>query len=184
MAQSDSVQGSDAEADGNTEQTRSENVYTMEDLNRLAQNEASPAVYTNESLSEEPAEATPASAEAYTNRDLNQRFGNEDLSQADDDSAMDEGVGEAETPETETEPEEPAQAEPSMSPEERAGHIAEIDDELERLERRLLAITNPLLAGTEKPTADEAGLDNIERLHRTEEKIEELKQALEDLGDQ
>ena len=171
VAQNDGEQGSGADSNN------TETVYTTEDLKKLDQDK-SPAVYTNESLAEEPAEVTPAAAEAYSNKDLSERFGNERPPEAGQDTVATETVDEA--PQVETEPE---AEEPSMSSAERAEHITDIDTELERLEKRLLAIKNPLLAGTEKPTADENGLDNTERLKRTEEKIDELKKVLEELRD-
>jgi hypothetical protein len=191
MAQSDSAEESaeDQSASAPSAETTesAETVYTTDYLKkRFEKTEASPAVYTNESLDDEPAEPAPQAAGAYTNEDLKERFGAEGEAEA---AEPDEG----EAGEADDEPAEPAEAEaaaepsepsePSMSAEERAERIAEIDGELQRLEKRLLAIRNPLLAGTAPPTAEEqaAGEDNLERLRRTEEKIDELKAALEQL---
>lgn len=143
-------------------------VYTTEYLKkRLSETQdGAAAVYTNETLNEQAAVArTPETA--FTNDDLDEHFvGN------------DQAAAEA--------PTEPAQ--PSMTSDERAARIGEIDDELERLSKRMLAIRNPLLAGTAPATDEEraaqAGLDNEQRLLQTEAKIEELKQALEELRGQ
>jgi len=177
MAQSDSEEAAESEqtAEG------SEAVYTMEDIEELAKDKESPAVYTNKSLTEETAAPKPAPGESYSNNDLSERFGNEDAAQAEGQPAAgadaDAESIEAAEPET-AEPEEPA-----MSAEERAQLIDDVDGELVQLEKRLLAIKNPLLAGTAKPSADEAGLDNTERLRRTEDKIDELRKTLEELRD-
>ena len=62
----------------------------------------------------------------------------------------------------------------------------QIDAQLKHLEKRLLAIRNPLLAGTEPASEEEAkaqaGMDNADRARRTEEKIEELRRSLDELG--
>ena len=159
-------------------------VYTTDYLRERfddEQSDAPPAVYTNHSLKEredDPAKTPPA---AFTNEDLTQRFGAE--------QPVEERPteGEEEVPvgrETDEEPvAEPA--EPAMSAEERELRISEIDAELERLEKRLLAIRNPLLAGTAPATGEEAlaqaGLDNAERLRRTEAKMDELRKAVVEL---
>jgi hypothetical protein len=78
-----------------------------------------------------------------------------------------------------------AKAEEEMSPAERAKRIAEIDAELERLNRRTLALKNPLLRGTVPPTEDEKqaerGMNNIEMLQSTEKRIAELKAEKQEL---
>ena len=70
-------------------------------------------------------------------------------------------------------------AEAEMSPAERQKRIAAIDAELERLDKRKLALRNPLLRGTVPPTesetADEQGMNNIKIIERNEKRIEELK---------
>jgi len=76
-------------------------------------------------------------------------------------------------------------AEPKMSEAERSARIAEIDAELERLDRRILALKNPLLRGTVPPTEeekqDEKGMNNIEMIQSTEQRIAELKSEKRDL---
>jgi hypothetical protein len=175
-------------------------VYTTDYLKKRFSEEQdkAPSVITNESLRQREAEPAPVPTTAFTNEDLAERFGAEE-------AAEEEGADSGEPPESEAEeegadPGEPPEseetssadeetalepAEPAMSAEERAELVSEIDAELARLEKRLLAIRNPLLAGTAPPTdeeaAEEAGLDSAERLRRTEAKIDELKQALEEL---
>jgi hypothetical protein len=152
-------------------------VYTTDYLKKRFAEEPGEAVddiITNESLDEQTEETPQAPSSAYTNQDLQQRFGSAE-------------PAEAQTPATE-----PAEApavtepgEPPLPPEERARQIAEIDAELERLEKRLVAVRNPLLAGTapatEEERAEEQGMDNAERLRRIEAKIEELQATLEEL---
>jgi hypothetical protein len=162
--------------------------------------EATPGAFTNEDLKERfgadeeavdeaeeaevEAEATPG---AFTNEDLKERFGADEDAAAETEEVAEEAEAEAAAePEATTEPEAPAEpTEPALSPEERARLISEIDEELERLDKRLLALKNPLLAGTVQQTpeerTEETGLDNAERLRRTEEKIDELKATLEEL---
>jgi len=179
MAQSDSEEA--AESEQTAEGT--EAVYTLEDLEKLAKDKESAAVYTNKSLTEETAAPKPAPGESYSNKDLSERFGNEDPTQAEDQPAAGADAEPVEAAEPAAEPETAEPVEPAMSAEERAQLIADVDGELAQLEKRLLAIKNPLLAGTAKPTADEAGLDSTERLRRTEEKIDELRKTLEELRD-
>jgi len=194
LAQSESDEAPEDEAARPTPATATESgagvVYTTDYLKeKFSEGEggATPTVYTNESLRDREAEAAPPAA--FTNEDLADRFGHDEP--AEGELATGE-VGEAETAvETEapTAPDAvPAGGEPSMSREERARLVSEIDDELQRLEKRLLAIRNPLLAGTTPPSdeeaAEQAGLDNAERLHRTEAKIDELEATLEELRDE
>jgi hypothetical protein len=161
-------------------------VYTTDYLEkRFAEKKegASPTVFTNESLDEaadEPAEAAPGT---FTNEDLRERFGTGEEPEAATGEEAPEVEAEADEDEETREPEpETVSGEPSLSAAERARRIADIDDELERLEQRLVAVRNPLLAGTAPPTeeerADEAGLDNTERLRQIEAKIDELRATL------
>jgi hypothetical protein len=186
MAQTDSDETSDEEQTDAKQSTASEEqegvVYTTDYLKeRFGEKEdASPDVVSDETLSEQPAEPPPG---AFTNEDLKERFGPDEDAATESGEAVEEAEAEAEAP---AEPEDAAEpAEPALSPAERAQLVSEIDDELERLEKRLLALKNPLLAGTVPPTAEEQteeeGLDNAERLRRTEEKIDELKTTLEEL---
>jgi hypothetical protein len=75
--------------------------------------------------------------------------------------------------------------EEEMSPEEKAKRIAEIDTELARLDRRILALKNPLLRGGVPPTAEErqaeAGMNNIEMIQSTEKRIADLKEEKKEL---
>lgn len=150
------------------------------------EDEAPPAIITNESLNEQAARPTETPSAAFTNDDLQQRFGS---AEADDSAAQERGAP-IPGPSAEVTGEAEAGAEdarPALSPEERARRIAEVDAELARLEKRLRAIRNPLLAGTAPPTAeeqrDEEGLDNVERLRRTEARIDELNRTFSaDIG--
>jgi len=192
LAQTDSDETSDDEQAASKQRTASAEkdgvVYTTNYLKERfgEKDDAAPAEDSDETLIEETAEVPPG---AFTNEDLKQRFGSDEEAapETDEDAApeTDEDAAEVETevpaePETAAEP-----AEPALSPEERAQLISEIDDEIERLDKRLLALKNPLLAGTVPPTpeeqTEEAGLGNAERLRRTEEKIDELKTTLEEL---
>ncbi len=162
----------------------SEGVYTTDYLKKRFSEPppTAPSVYTNRDLTDKAGEPAPATA-TFTNEDLAQRFGVEEpapAAAAPTPAPNDVAAGAAgEAPKA------VAPRAPALSQEQRAQHIASIDSELERLERRLLAIQNPLLAGTVPPTPeerqDEAGLDNATRLLRTEAKIDELKAALEKL---
>jgi hypothetical protein len=158
MAQSDSDETSDDEGAEAQQSTASEDkrgvVYTTDYLKERfgEKDEASPEVISEETLSEQPIEVSP---DAFTNEDLRERFGGDEEAATETDEA--EAEAEAEAP---AEPEaaaEPAAepAAPAMSSEERARLVSEIDDELKRLEKRLLALKNPLLAGTAPPTPDE-----------------------------
>jgi len=165
-------------------------VYNNEYLQkRLAEAEKQPTVYTNQSLSDAPAEPTPAPAPApapaaaasgaYTNEDLPERV-------AAAPAAEDEAPAEQVEPAAAAEDEAPAPAaEPALSAEQRAQRISDIDEELKRLEKRMLAIRNPLLAGTDQPSDEERtreqGMDNNTRLQQTEDKIDELRTLLEEL---
>jgi hypothetical protein len=155
-------------------------VYTNKDLKeRFGEEEQpSPDAIPVETPSEQTAETPPG---AYTNEDLTERFGAEEEAAAETGEAAAEAETEAPAEaEPAAEPEQPA-----LSPEERARLISEIDGELQRLEKRLLALENPLLAGTAPPTpeeqTEEKGLDNAERLRRTEQKIDELKGKIDDI---
>ena len=156
-------------------------VYTTDYLKkRLAESEETPTVYTNEDLAEEESDEPEALPETtFTNDDLRERFGNEGAEDAAEEPVEDA----AEEPEAEAPAEPPA--EPAMSSTERTQLIARIDGDLRRLEKRILAIHNPLLAGTVPSTEEEqvaeAGMDNVERLQRTEAKIDELKSVLDEL---
>lgn len=190
MAQSDSDETSDDEGAEAQQSTASEEkkdvVYTTDYLKERFgdKDEASPEVISDDAPSDQPIEVSP---DAFTNEDLRERFG------GDEEAATETGeAGAAAETEAEAEAEAPAEPEaaaeaaaPAMSPEERARLVSELDDELKRLEKRLLALKNPLLAGTAPPTPEErdeeVGLDSAERLRRTEEKIDELKATLEEL---
>jgi hypothetical protein len=172
--------GSDKPASGKpaSSENHPDFVYTTEYLQkRLAEAGQAPAVYTNDDLAA-PAPAPAPPAAAYTNDDLKERFGDEAA------PAPEPGAAEAVAPEAAPAPAAPP-SEPAPDAAERAQRITEIDEELARLDKRLLAIRNPLLAGTVPPTPEEreaeAGLDNEQRLAQTEAKIAELKAALEEL---
>ena len=163
--------------------TGSSDVYTTDYLKkRFAEQKGDTPgdVITNESLSEQADQAPQEPSAAYTNEDLQKRFGSSEPS-AEPTSTPPAATAETteETPAV-TEP-----GEPPLPPEERARRIAEIDAELKRLEKRLVAVRNPLLAGTAQPTeeerAAEQGLDNAERLRQIEAKMDELKATLEEL---
>ena len=154
-------------------------VYNNEYLQkRLAEDEKQPTVYTNQSLSDAPAEPTPtptpapapapaaAASGAYTNEDLPER-----VAAAPAAAAEDEAPAEQVEPAAAAEDEAPAPAaEPALSAEQRAQRISDIDEELKRLEKRMLAIRNPLLAGTDQPSDEERtreqGMDNNTRLSK------------------
>ena len=203
------AQESDAEA-ADTQEGAEGLVFTNDELEkRLADAGAPTTVFTNDDLKADEPEAEdegeadadeadpiprakavvraqPAGA-AFTNDDLKERFGNEEAEAA---AALAEAIGEAPpAEEAAAEPAEPAApaepAEPKMSDAERSKQIAEIDAQLKHLEKRLLAIRNPLLAGTEPASEEEskaqAGMDNADRARTTEEKIEELRRSLDEL---
>jgi hypothetical protein len=164
---------------------RAEVVYNNEYLQkRLAETEEQPTVYTNRSLSDAPAEpaATPAAAAsgAYTNKDLPERVAGAPAATPEDQAPAEQAEPAVDAEEAAT----PA-AEPTLSAEQRAQRINDIDEELKRLEKRMLAIRNPLLAGTDQPSdeerAQEQGMDNNQRLQQTEDKIDELRTLIEDL---
>lgn len=169
--------------DGRSE--RAEVVYNNEYLQkRLAETEEQPTVYTNRSLSDAPAEpaATPpaAASGAYTNKDLPERAAGAPAAAPEDQAPAEQAEPAVDAEEAAT----PA-AEPTLSAEQRAQRINDIDEELKRLEKRMLAIRNPLLAGTDQPSdeerAQEQGMDNNQRLRQTEDKIDELRTLIEDL---
>jgi hypothetical protein len=191
MAQSDDAETADDEKAAAEQTGESEEapgfVYTTDYLKKRfgdEEGEAAPGVITNESLAEQPDQPAEPPSTAFTNEDLTERFGSAEAAGKEAPQtdvalprATDEDPGEAEAGD------EPGR--PSLSPAERAQRITEIDAELKRLEKRLLAIRNPLLAGSVPPTdeerADEEGLDNTERVRRTEAKIDELRSTLDEL---
>jgi hypothetical protein len=162
-----------------------------------------PGVFTNADLqadepigdteTEEPAPVEPAPAPGvFTNDDLEPIVSDDPQDVEEEEAVEGEGEGEGET-EAEAAPAEPAAAaaaaaDSPMTVGERAERIAEIDAQLKRLEKRLLAIRNPLLAGTVPSTQEEieaeAGLDNEQRAKLTEDKIAELRKTLDELRTQ
>jgi hypothetical protein len=135
--------------------------------------------FTNETLGERARQPEPVPPTAFTNEDLTERFGPTEPGRQP--SPEPPGTPPAMTEEAVgTEP-----GEPSLSAEERARRISETESELQRLEKRLLAIRNPLLAGSvplsEEERAAEQGLDNAERLRRTQARIDELEAKLAEL---
>jgi len=155
--------------------------YTKDHLREQVDESAkSSAIIYNENLAEKSAARGDTSVTVFTNDTLRQRFGPPEpwaavtISQPTPDIA--ENTAEAD--------EAPA-AEPGMSSAERAERIAKIEGDLKRLERRTLAIRNPLLAGTVPPTdeerTNEQGMANPERLKGVESQIVELKVELQEL---
>jgi len=128
VAQSES--GSDS---GDRTNAESQSVYTTDDLKKLDENK-SPSVFTNDSLDEEPAAAAPAANESYTNKDLSERFGNEGRGPE---------APEGEAPAAEAAPAEPAPeapSEPAMTDEERAKRIADLEQQIQELQKQLDAL--------------------------------------------
>ncbi len=155
--------------------------YTKEHLRgQVDESAKSSAIIYNENLAEKSAARGDTSVTVFTNDTLRQRFGPPEpwaavtISQPTPDIA--ENTAEAD---------EASAAEPGMSSAERAERIAKIEGDLKRLERRTLAIRNPLLAGTVPPTdeerTNEQGMPNPERLKGVESQIVELKVELQEL---
>lgn len=155
--------------------------YTKDHLRKQVDESAkSSAIIYNENLAEKSAARGDTSVTVFTNDTLKQRFGPPEpwaavtISQPTPDIA-----------ENTVEEDEASAAEPGMSAEERAERIAKIEGDLKRLERRTLAIRNPLLAGTVPPTdeerTNEKGMANPERLKGVESQIVELKVELQEL---
>ena len=177
----------DAKKDDQAPQAKAgdKTVYTTDDLKRdiAAQGDAAAgAVYNNRYLSERF--AAPANPDAaFTNQDLRERFGNETpgttpAAPAPATEAASTAPEAAATPGTPP----PQAATRPITDEERARRIDVLEKELAQLEQRVLAIKNPLLAGTAAPLEGEkAGMDAVARLKVTEAKIDELKKSLEEL---
>jgi len=105
-------------------------VYTTDYLKkRVAETEEQTAGVTNKTLDEQFAEPVRTSGTAFTNDDLQNRFGEEGEEAAEDEATQTEEPAE---PEAETEPTEPA-----MSDAERAELIAELEAKIAELQQQL-----------------------------------------------
>ena len=145
-------------------------VLTNEDLAKKEGDE--PLVFTNDYLRKKFGDPEPETPAAGTPAEGGEKTG--------------EASGEAKQGEA-AEAEGKA-AEEELTPEQRAQRISEIQTEIERLNKRLLSIRNPLLAGvnpaTEEERAEQAGKDNRERLQMTQDKIAKLEAELAELQGQ
>jgi len=171
------------ESDGSKDE-----VYTKEHLRKQADESVkSPSVIYNENLKKKPAGGSDTPAIVFTNETLTQRYGDPEPApepQAGTTKPSPGGTGD-QTADPNAEPGAEPEAEPAMSPAERTKRVAEIETQIERLEKRTLAIKNPFLAGTVPPTdeerTNEKGLNNPERLQGVESQIAELKTELAEL---
>ena len=169
-----------------------ESVYTKEDLrDQLDETAKSSSVIYNDNLKGKSAGGSSSSATVFTNDTLTQRYGvpepapepraGDGTTEPSTGSAPD---GDAAT-DPNAEPDAQSDTEPAMSSAERTQRIAKVEAELKRLERRTLALKNPLLAGTVPPTdeerTNEKGMNNSARLENNDSRIAELKAKLQEL---
>lgn len=122
---------------------------------------------------EEKKEESPA----YTNEDLQERYGTPEPAKPASPPA-----GEEAKPVKPTDPKQPA-AEP-MGPAEKAKRRAAIETELDRLRKRLASLHNPFLPRV-KPTEEEKErektMDNAARVREVEARIQKLETELKKL---
>jgi hypothetical protein len=163
-------------------------VYTKDHLREQIDGSAkSPSVIYNENLKSKDAEKGDAPAIVFTNDTLTKRYGEPDPAPAPSartgDALPFPGIDPE--PDAGADPNADPAAEPKMSSEERTQRIAEIEEQIKRLEKRTLAIRNPLLAGTYPATAEERteekGMRNPDRLKKVETQIEDLRAELQEL---
>ena len=165
-----------------------DSVYTKDDLREQIDGSAkSPSVIYNENLKSKTAEKGDAPAIVFTNESLTKRYGEPDPAPAP--SARTEDAlpfpGIDPDPDAGADPNADPGAEPEMSSEQRTQRIAEIEEQIKRLEKRTLAIRNPFLAGTYPATdeerTEEKGMRNPDRLKKVETQIEDLRAELQEL---
>ncbi len=155
-------------------------VYTKEHLREQVDESAkSPSVIYNENLARKSAKGGDTPTIVFTNETLMQRFGDPEPAGTTQPSPGAAPAAAAANPSAEPD------AEPAMPDAERTQRIAKIEADIQRLEKRTLAIKNPFLAGTVPATdeerANEKGMNNPERLQGVESQIEKLKAELQEL---
>ena len=138
MAQTDSSETDSKQQGAETATESKDFVHTTESMNKTLEGseKSSQTVYNNENLREKFDEPGKPESSGYSNEDLDRSF---------------KPLPPAETAPTE-EDDDATAVEDEMSDEDRAKHVQAMSDEIERLEKRRLAVTNPLLAGTAPPT--------------------------------
>lgn len=199
MAQSDTKKSdtgktaSESKSDKSDKSSKGEQgkgtVYTKDHL-KPAQKPPTSGVISNDNLKSAAPPKSDSSVQVFTNDSLIERYGQPDpappapKAEAPSPDADSEGASNADA---DADPNADAPAEPELSPQERTERIQELEAKIERLEKRKLAIKNPLLAGTVPPTEEERtaerGMANPDRLAGVEAQIEELKAELQELRD-
>ena len=168
MAQTDSSETDSKQQGAETATESKDFVHTTESMNKTLEGseKSSQTVYNNKYLREKFDEPGKPESSGYSNEDLDKSF---------------KPLPPAETAPTE-EDDDATAVEDEMSDEDRAKHVQAMSDEIERLEKRRLAVTNPLLAGTAPPTdaerEEEDGKSNVEKLAAIDSKIAALTESL------